>query len=481
MRSTILGTGLLSLAIVFAFTGILASNLSWTVLSVGILTVYVFSYRRFARELESSSIKVNRVLLDKMAYANEPIGLSAEVLNTNPTAVKGDFEDVLPEDCELSAGSNKSSRILPPRTVLKLAYSVTPKKRGVHRFPGMVIRRRDALDIFEYEQMIEHETSLSAHTEKGTIDAARRMGAREHLEFSGMGRNPAVVLREFEFDGIREYTPGDRARDIHWKLLPKTGRLMTKTYRKEGAVHTMIFVDCGRSMRLGTRGVAKVDHAVDISIQLSNVLLTSFHPAGIAAFDEINVIGKIPPSLGRHQFDKIVKLLREVPSAQAAANDQTAASPQTNGTPVKGPAKILPRPSETSFLSAVESLKKAESGRKLGMGLEGGIKETLARTRGQEYLFIIVTDLVSSRDAVVAGARICKSTGNRMLVLNTYDDWYRSKKEALDVPELERMYGMLSESLKTEAALRGLGASYLRIGPQDTAPRIIRTIRRGNA
>jgi uncharacterized protein (DUF58 family) len=481
LRSTVLGTGLLSLAIVFAFTGILASNLSWTVLSVGILCVYVFSYRRFARELGSSGIRVNRVLLDKMAYANEPVGITAEVLNADPTAVKGDFEDILPENCEMSAGSNRSSRILPPRTMLKLAYSMTPRKRGMHKLPGMMIRRKDALELFEDEQIIEHQTSISVHTEKGVIDAARRMGGREHLEFSGMGRNPAVVLREFEFDGIREYVPGDRARDIHWKLWPKTGKLMTKTYRKEGAIHTMIFVDCGRSMRLGTSGVAKIDHAVDISMQLSNVLLSSFHPAGIAAFDELNIIGKIAPSLGRHQFDKIVKLLREVPSAQMTANDQSVVSPEPSGVQTKGPATAIPRPSETSFLSAVESLKKAGSGRRLGMGLEGGIKETLARTRGQEYLFIIVTDLVSSRDAVVAGARICKSTGNRMLVINTYDDWYRTKGETLDVPKMEKMYNVLSESLKVEAALRGLGSSYLRIGPADTAPRIVRTIRRGNA
>ena len=37
----------------------------------------------------------------------------------------------------------------------------------------------------------------------------------------------------------------------------------------------------------------------------------------------------------------------------------------------------------------------------------------------------------------------------------------------------------IEDSVKTEAALRGLGGSYIRIGPADTAPRIVRAIRRG--
>ena len=68
-----------------------------------------------------------------------------------------------------------------------------------------------------------------------------------------------------------------------------------------------------------------------------------------------------------------------------------------------------------------------------------------------------------------------------MLVINTYDDWYRKTSEEPDMPEIERLYADLSGSLKTEAILRGLGASYIRIGPADSTARIVRAIRRGEA
>jgi uncharacterized protein (DUF58 family) len=474
-----LGTSLLSISIVFAFVSVLFSNISFAVMSVAFAASYIYAYLKFVYELERTNLKIERKILDEMSFAGQPISITVEVLNADPMAVRGTFEDMIPDDCVLANGLNKTSMTLPAKSILKLSYSMIPQKRGVHRILGMKIERTDAYGLFNEDQIVEQASELSVHTEKGSFDAARKMAGREHLEFSGMGRNPAIVLREFEFDGIREYVPGDRARDIHWKLFPKLGKLMTKTYRKEGAIHTTIFVDCGRSMRLKSAKVAKINHALDMSMQLSNVLISSFHPAGVATFDEMKVTGKIPPSLGRHQFDKIVKMLRDVPGTIEDTGPPSVMKESTSAVFKAKP--VRPRRGEqgTGLLSALSKLSPAGARSKLGIGLEGGIKEVIARSRGQEQLFIVISDLISSRNAVLAGATICQSTGHRMLVIHTFDDWYRSPSETLDMPEMERLYDNLNDSIKTEAALRGLKSSYIRIGPADTASRIVRAIRRG--
>jgi uncharacterized protein (DUF58 family) len=481
LRSTSLGTAILSFTIVFAFAGILFSNLSWTVLSVTFASAYVYAYLRFVTELKRTDLHIERKVLEDVSFAQEPTSISVEILNKDPITVRGTFEDILPDNCDISAGSNRSTRALPPKSILRLSYSVVPSKRGPLFIPGMKIARNDSLGLFDEEQFIEHPTIMNVHTDKGSFDAARKMAGREHLEFSGMGRNPAVVLREFEFDGIREYVPGDRARDIMWKLFPKLNKLMTKTYVKEGSLQTIVFVDCSRSMRLKRSKVAKIDHAVDLSMQISNVLLSSFYPAGVALFDEINVLNKTSPTLGRHQFEMIVKVLREAPPSMEESKGETVRTEETE------PSKT-PEPKRTSlkatgegkeFLSALDRITTKGARPALGIGLEGGIKEIIARNRGREQLFIVISDLVSTRNAVVAGARICKSTGNKMLVIHTYDDWYRNAEAAPDMPEVERLYGNLSDTLRIEATFRGLGVSYIRIGPADTATRIVRAIRRG--
>ncbi len=481
LRSTSLGTAILSFAIVFAFAGILFSNLSWAVLSVTFASAYVYAYLRFVTELQRTNLHIERKALDDVTFAQEPTSVTVEILNKDPITVRGTFEDILPENCELSEGTNRSIRALPPRSILRLSYSVVPSKRGPLILPGMKIARNDSLGLFDEEQIIEHPTTINVHTEKGSFDAARKMAGREHLEFSGMGRNPAVVLREFEFEGIREYVPGDRARDIQWKIFPKLNKLMTKTYRKEGSLQTVVFVDCSRSMRLKRSKVAKIDHAVDLSMQISNVLLSSFYPAGVAIFDEINVLKKAPPALGRHQFEMIVKVLREAPPSMEESEGEVVGIDQTASNKTPEPKRaLLKSPAEgKEFLSVLESIATKGTRPALGIGLEGGMKEIVARNRGREQLFIVISDLVSTRDAVIAGARLCKSTRNKMLVIHTYDDWYQDADGVPDMPEVERLYDDLSDSLKIEATFRGLGVSYIRIGPADTATRIVRAIRRG--
>jgi len=484
LQSTPLGTVVIALSVVFGLVSVLFSNISWAVVSITLMTVYVYAQRVFASELEGTDLELERTVLGDLAFAEEPVAVRVEVLNKHRAAIRGTFEDVLPEGVTLAGGSNVSSLPIPPRSILRISYSIVPQRRGTLVLPGMKMIREDGFGMLVEEQFVDSPSSVNVHTQKETLDKARRMAGKEHLEFSGMGRNPAIVLRELEFDGIREYVPGDRARDIHWKLLPKLGKLMTKTYRKEGSVHTTIFVDCGRSMRLRSYKLAKIDHALDLSIQLSNVLISSFNPAGVAAFDEMRILHRVPPSLGRRQFEKIVSSLRSVPGALKTSEEAKApAGRPDEPAPKKAKAAGQPgRPDQDGdFLSTLGKLQSGPKRKPMGIGLEGGMKEIIARSRGQEQLFIVITDLISSRDAVLAGARLCQETGNRMLVINTYDEWYRKQQEDLDLPGADRMYGDLRGSLSLEGRLRGFGAAFIRVGPADSASGIARTIRRGKA
>lgn len=192
------------------------------------------------------------------------------------------------------------------------------------------------------------------------------------------------------------------------------------------------------------------------------------------------MLDKVGPGLGRHQFDRIVKLLRNVPSSVATLpNDQPRSTKNAPANDYEPRAKgEKPNDERSEFLSALGNLPASGATKRLGLSLEGGIKASIAGRRGEVQMFIVITDLESSRDTVIAAAKICQRTGNRMLVIHTYDDWYR-KNEMDDLSHFEGLYDNLSNSLKVEGALRGLGARYLRIGPADSAARIARAIRRG--
>ena len=475
MQSTPTGAVLLAVSIALAFSSVLFTNLSYAVLAVALASVMVYGRLRFIESIRRTDIEVKRTILDEMVFSQEPVSLKLELINRSGSAVRGTFEDLLPEECELRAGENRIEGVLPGRSVLTMTYSIVPKKRGVIRLSGVRLTRADDLGLFTEEQILGGMASVDAQAKRETIDRARKLARREYVEMSGFARNPAVVLRELEFDGIREYLPGDRARDIHWKLLPKLDKLMTKVYKKEGAVQTMIFVDCGRSMRMETSRLPKLDHAVEISLQLSSVLINSLHPAGVATFDERAILGEAPPALGRRHFEEIVKVLSKVPETiKGEPSEQSALVPP-----------VSPRPADQNnnasreFMSRIESLAAAKPERKLGFDLEGAVKNMTARFKGQQQLYVVISDLESSREAVFAVAGICRRAGNKLLVIHVHDDWYREPKETLGVEDVEQSYATMAGSIKLESALRALGASYARIGPADTASGIVRAIRRG--
>lgn len=470
MRVSVFGNLVLVFCIASAFASIIFVNVSWAFVAVAVASVFVYARMRFINELDNTSLEVERTVLDKMVFAGEPASVKVQVVNRNPEPIFGTIEDLIPEDAEVASGSNRVTTALKPRTIETFTYSLRLPRRGPNLFKGLKIQRSDPFGLFEEDQVFGEGSSINAHAKKESFDTARRMAGREHFEYSGVSRAPAAILREQEFDGIRDYVPGDRARDIYWKGFSKNQRLMTKTYTKEGSLRTTIFLDCARSMRLADGGVSKLDHAVELSMQLSSVLISSYHPTGIAMFDEMSVISKESPALGRHQFQVIVHALRSAPPAIRSSGETAPIS----AAPV--PAKPMPRePRESGgFLSAVTKIRGGKD-----IGLEGTIRQLIAAGRNQQQLFVVISDLGSSRIAVLNAAKLAQHSKNRMLVIHTYDDWYMAAGSGLDAAKLERLYLNMAGFMRLEVGFRAAGASYMRVGPADTASRIVRNIRRG--
>ncbi len=475
MRASPLGNLLLVFCIAMAFASVLFMSLSWAIVVVALASMFAYARLQFASDLRATKLDVERTVLEKMIFAREPVTVKVEMVNKTATNIYGTIEDMLPEGSEVASGVNKFAATLRPRTVESFTYSLRFGKRGPHKVGGLRIERTDPLGLFMEEQIFGQPTLVTAHTKKKSFDTARRIAGKEHLEYTGASKTPAAVIREQEFSGIREYIPGDRARDIFWKALPKTNRLMTKTYVKESSLRTMIFLDCTRSMRRMEGGESKMDHAVDLSMQISNVLISSYHPTGVAIYDENSVMELTPPGLGRRKFEDIVRVLRHAPpSLESKEVPSEAGAPIMNPTPSATPSNS---PDSSGFFSAVANIR----GKGKDLGIDGAIKRLITRSKGQQQLFIVVTDLGSSRNAILASAKLCQQSGNRLLVIHTHDDWYRQSAEVLDAAQVERMYENLSGYMKVEASLKVTGASYLRVGPADTASRIVRNIRRGLA
>ncbi|UCE91284.1 MAG: DUF58 domain-containing protein [Methanobacteriota archaeon] len=482
METSPLGKMLLVFCAVFVLAAYLFMSLSWVVVCSGLVLIFVYSRRRFLSEVFHSQVKVSREVLDELAFAREPVAVKVEIANLNATPLQARFEDRLPHGCAVASGSNVAFAKVPPRSVWSFAYSFVAERRGRLAMDDVVIEQSDVFGLHTHRLEAPAKTTVAVHTRRESLSTAREVARREHFEYAGVTRTPAVALREFEHSGIREYAPGDKARDIHWKAFTRLGRLMTKTYKREGTLETMVLVDCSRSMRLSSHKVAKLDHATDLAIQLSRVLLSNFHKTGAAAFDETSVISMVESSLAKHQFERILIALRDIPGAVKVDDGAAVLEPGTSSPLLRTQSPTaVGKGDRGAFLDALKGITAHRNAGMQDIGLEGVIRDVITSRRGGEMLFVVISDLISSRDAVVSAASLCRRTGNRILVIQTYDDWYSKPSSCLDVAGAERLCCSMSGAVNTEATLRRAGASFIRIGPADTTARIVRSIRRGVA
>ncbi|UCE80719.1 MAG: DUF58 domain-containing protein [Methanobacteriota archaeon] len=481
LESSPLGKTVLIFCAVFVLAAYLFMSMSWIVVCSGLLVVFVYSRRRFLEEVDDSQIKIDRRVLDELMFAKEPVAVKVEITNLNSTALEARFEDRVPDGCTVASGSNVVSAKVPARSVWSFTYSFVPERRGSHVIGGIEIEQSDAFGLHVHKREVHAKTTVLVHTRRESVSMAREAARKEHFEYVGVNKTLAVVLREFEHAGIREYVPGDKARDVNWKALSRLGRLMTNAYNKEGTLETMVMIDCSRSMRLASYKVAKIDHATDLALQLSRALLSNYHRTGVTAFDETSVISSVDPSLSKHQFEKILIALGEIPGSVKVQENGTAPDMTRRKPPLIPVSKDAEHDRGEAFLDALSDIAGSRSIRVRELGLEGAVGDMILRRRGREMLFVIISDLVSSRESVVSAANLCRRTGNRALVIQTYDDWYSKPRSASDLAEAELLYSNIDAAVGVEATLRRSGASFLRVGPADTTARIVRSIRRGVA
>lgn len=107
-----------------------------------------------------------------------------------------------------------------------LRYCVEYDRRGEREFGPLTVTARDVFGL------VEEDTQLQGTDSVLVFPRVYRL--------SPWGRNPLHRLEEFgrsrqreEFEELREYSPGDPLRDIHWKTTAKRDDLVVKEFAAE--------------------------------------------------------------------------------------------------------------------------------------------------------------------------------------------------------------------------------------------------------
>lgn len=178
---------------------------------------------------------------------------------------------------------------LPPGATVELEIDLRPPTRGRYRVGPPAIIDSDPLGMFEGRS--EQGEAVEIVVFPPTYDVPR-VASWE----TGFGRHSARGQQarrdRGEFRGIREHTPGDDLRHVHWKVSAHVGELAVKEY--EALRHDVISIhlDLHSANHYGKGATSTLETAISAAASLAR--------GGLAEQRSVAVMGKnLPPGVGR--------------------------------------------------------------------------------------------------------------------------------------------------------------------------------------
>lgn len=109
-----------------------------------------------------------------------------------------------------------------------------------------------------------------------------------------------VTGEGLEFDRLREYVPGDSAKNIDWNSLARTQKLYTKIFKEERLLDVELVCDTSESMDTGTTELLKNEQAALIATTLARTAVEAEDSVGLTTFSD-RFSPRIKSGEGEHQ------------------------------------------------------------------------------------------------------------------------------------------------------------------------------------
>jgi uncharacterized protein (DUF58 family) len=128
-----------------------------------------------------------------------------------------------------------------PGEEVEVPLELTPHRRGVLQFKGLVVARADPLGLFRAFRRIQLPQTLLVLPKRYPLPPIALPGTMKYQE-GGVALASNVGQSE-EFVALRDYRHGDPLRHIHWRSWAKAGKPVVKEFEDEFFVRHALVLD----------------------------------------------------------------------------------------------------------------------------------------------------------------------------------------------------------------------------------------------
>lgn len=196
---------------------------------------------------------------------------------------------------------------LPPAAELDAQVELLCPARGRYRVGPVVLYDSDPIGMFEAHR--PRGEALEVVALPLTVDLPR-LSAWE-MELGGGGLGSVQVRRDQgEFHGIRQHTPGDDLRHVHWKVTAHTGEMVVKEY--EAVRHDVVSIHL--DLRAANHQGEGIEHTLETAISTAASLARAAlgEQRLVAMYGEGLPVALTTPGVGEPHLHRVMLALAEL-------------------------------------------------------------------------------------------------------------------------------------------------------------------------
>jgi len=218
--------------------------------------------------LSTRALEVRRRCSDRV-FENDRLAVQLDVTNRGrfPRFLV-DVADTLPQFMEAEEDRDFMIPTLWPRERVVLTYTARARKRGVYRWSPVEISASDPFGVFQ--RFVPIEAHGEAVVYPRPLDLHGSVG-RSGVELRGMSTGERARGSEsgLDFYGIRDFSPGDDLRRIHWPATAHHGKLTVIEFDRGASENVAVVLDT----MAGTEFGAGIDSTLEVGVRAAASLV----------------------------------------------------------------------------------------------------------------------------------------------------------------------------------------------------------------
>jgi uncharacterized protein (DUF58 family) len=167
----------------------------------------------------------------------------------------------------------------------EIRYPLRPESRGAFLFGKAHLFAESRLGLLQRRISYPLEKEVPVYPSIIQMKRFALITSNKLLQQQGLKRLRRIG-HSYEFEQIKDYVRGDDFRSINWKATGRRSKLMVNQYEDERAQQVYCLIDKSRVMKMPFAGLSLMDHAINTSLVISNVVLRKHDKAGLITFSD---------------------------------------------------------------------------------------------------------------------------------------------------------------------------------------------------